>query len=133
MQIKKLIGALGLVGLLSGCPINRSPQPYIYLPVNMNLTIEPNKNIAFDVADKSKELDIASFKAYLETPQKRVDMDLSINRLDLELGGVAMAHWNVSDQYNDIPEGKVDFVLEMTDKKGKTGRYVLPIDIRKRK
>lgn len=133
--MKKKYIIVGLIGLLSGCSIDSNPKPFIYgLSPNMNLYLEPKKNISFDIGDKSEDRDIVSFEAYLkqETKNEKINANLRASRLDLEMAGVAMAQWDIASQYNEIPEGKVDFILEMTDKSGKKGKYTLPINIKKK-
>ncbi len=132
MKFNKLAKIVYLAGALSlsGCSLNQSPKPYVKLP--QTITISPDTNICFDIVDESRERDIVSCEAYLIEKRTGIEtkLYLSASAIDLELSGVALAHWEVTDQYNQIPRGDCTFILEMRDKKGKRGEYKLPVVIK---
>lgn len=124
MKTNNLVRAIylaGALGVLSGCPINSSPQPYVKFPANMNLDIYPKRNVCFSIIDNSKEFDITSCEAYLIERKTGIEtkLDLSFSETDLKRRGSSKAFWDIVGQYSDIPEGECTFILEMTDEKGK--------------
>ncbi len=134
--MKRLI-ASGFISLLLnyGCAGNKQPDPFTDgLMPNMNLYLQPKTSIRFDIEDMSKEKDIRSLEGYIKQDKKKIKLKITtLPDLDLEFKGKATVHWKVSSQYNEIPEGNVDFILEMTDSFGQKGEYILPMTIKKDK
>ncbi len=132
--MKNLTKIVYLTGLLSlaGCPINSKPQPHVNL--SANLEIYPERNVCFNVVDKSKEYDVVSCEAYLIERKTGIEtkLNFSVSKSNLKGTGFSIAFWDIVSQFDELPEGECTFLLEMIDKAGKKGTYELPIKLKKK-
>lgn len=110
---------------------DKKPKPKLDFNGKTELEFGPGKQQhELIIQELSGENDIESFRLYILTGKSLLEIMSVLDMTTMTfVDGKIMILWDES-RYKELPSGKVDFVLEMTDKAGNKGEDILKMNIK---
>jgi len=100
-------------------------QPLLFLKQNLLLY---NQNISITVTDVAERRSIRDVHMYfLPEGKQGIALHIAGSPLELEKKGTSHFCWYAGEQFNQLPEGKGRFILEIVGRE--TGTYDVPVTL----
>lgn len=104
------------------------PRPSANIRSYETLTLTPEQNISITVTDVAERRSIRDIHMYfLPEGKQGIALHIAGSPLELEKKGTSHFCWYAGEQFNQLPEGKGRFILEIVGRE--TGTYDVPVTL----